>query len=631
MGLSNAPARGWATAAAALLAAVFLISTPLEARRDRDGGRNNPPPPVPAPTKNTAAPTSKATASPTAADTKSAAGSTSSTKTSTATSKNETKEQAKKKADDDDDDDNKSDAKSKSTTAAAAAKKNDAQKAAEKDKEPDPEPPATLADLFSRLVSPKAAVAAAPAPKRIEATAAPAGPRPAPVWGQTKVVPARGATAGRAVTGAGLGAAVAIPITLNPPPERIVLASSLSSEQLAIAADRGFTLAATSKSATPGTAGLVGLVPSARLSSIAEAERDLRSAIPGVKFFQNLIYRPFREQSGGEDEAARQTSGPYDTPDCPNNRCYGQRLIGWDATRLGSCAAGVRIGVIDTAHDGDHPAFANRNIAVGKVDLNTTPISSPNWHGTGVLAILAGNPGSTTPGLLPNARYVLVDVFFGDASGQPMSDTYSLLLALRLMDRLGVNVVNLSLSGPADKAIEAEIAAMVAKGIVFVAAAGNEGLGAPPSYPAAYKGVIAVTAVNHAGLGYRHASQGPHIDLAAPGVGIWTAAPGRKEAYRTGTSFAAPYVTATVAVMQRFARGWSKDRLLARLEYTDLGTPGRDEVFGRGLVKAPQSCTPDANVATKQPGGTGTFKTSVKASGGQGATLMRVAGPESEN
>ena len=61
--------------------------------------------------------------------------------------------------------------------------------------------------------------------------------------------------------------------------------------------------------------------------------------------------------------------------------------------------------------------------------------------------------------------------------------------------------------------------------------------------------MIAVTAVDRKRKNYPYATRGPHIDLAAPGVGIWVALPGGREGTLTGTSFAAPYVTAVVAAM----------------------------------------------------------------------------------
>ena len=81
-----------------------------------------------------------------------------------------------------------------------------------------------------------------------------------------------------------------------------------------------------------------------------------------------------------------------------------------------------------------------------------------------------------------------------------------------------VDVINMSMSGPADELLQKAIVDMSAGGVVFVAAAGNGGPSAPPSYPAAYEQVIAVTAVDKNLRGYIHANHGDYIDVAAPGV-----------------------------------------------------------------------------------------------------------------
>ena len=136
--------------------------------------------------------------------------------------------------------------------------------------------------------------------------------------------------------------------------------------------------------------------------------------------------------------------------------------------------------------------------------------------------------------------------------------------------------------------------------VTFVAAAGNNGPVAPESYPAAYKDVIAVTAVNKDLENYRGANRGSYVDLSAPGVKIWTALPDGKEGFRTGTSFAAPFVTGIVAVRLAANPHWtSKEELLKGLTIRDLGPPGTDPIYGRGLAVAPQSCAAKAQIAKK--------------------------------
>jgi subtilisin family serine protease len=147
---------------------------------------------------------------------------------------------------------------------------------------------------------------------------------------------------------------------------------------------------------------------------------------------------------------------------------------------------------------------------------------------------------------------------------------------------------------------------MARSGVVFVAAAGNGGPAGVPAYPAAYPEVIAVTAVGRNRLGYVEANHGAYIDVAAPGVRVWTALPGERQGFLSGTSFAAPFVTAIAAAtynstpMKAAARGQEhpfnpKGEVIGRMAVEKLGAGGlgtRDGVFGLGLARAPETCAP---------------------------------------
>src|SRR6185436_17405125 len=145
-----------------------------------------------------------------------------------------------------------------------------------------------------------------------------------------------------------------------------------------------------------------------------------------------------------------------------------------------------------------------------------------------------------------------------------------------------------------DPLVRARIVDMAARGVVFVAAAGNGGPGASAGYPAAYKEVIAVTAVDRKGGSYDHANRGDYIDVAAPGVQIRTSLPPAREGVLSGTSFAAPFVTGVIAVgykesgLHRTENAEQapqdpKGVMLARL-FDRSELKSRSPVYGHGLL-----------------------------------------------
>lgn len=285
---------------------------------------------------------------------------------------------------------------------------------------------------------------------------------------------------------------------------------------------------------------------------------------------------------------------------CPDEICFGRELVGWSAS-LRECTRNVRIGLIDTSFDIAHPTF-KRLKAVRKEFLDDVTPSEDDWHGTAILSLLAGDPESGTPGLVPDATFLLATAFKSDEAGNASADTGRLLEALEWLDKLDVDVVNMSFAGPQDPAIAQAIAEMSLKGVVFVAAAGNMGPTAPPSYPAAYPHVIAVTAVNRNGESYRNANRGAYVDIAAPGVEVLTALPEGKQGFQTGTSFAAPFVTAIMAA--RVSNGIieaAEQHILEQIAVRDLGAPGRDSIYGVGLAMAPKKCPLNTDMVAQAP------------------------------
>lgn len=131
----------------------------------------------------------------------------------------------------------------------------------------------------------------------------------------------------------------------------------------------------------------------------------------------------------------------------------------------------------------------------------------------------------------------------------------------------------------------------VSRGMVVVAAAGNRDPRGRPSYPAALSEVIAVSAVDPDSKPHASGAIGDYIDLAAPGVGILSTQPGNTFRDSDGSSEAAAHVTGVVALLLEKKANASPLQIKDVLESTstDLGSKGKDRVFGSGLVNACKS------------------------------------------
>lgn len=311
--------------------------------------------------------------------------------------------------------------------------------------------------------------------------------------------------------------------------------------------------------------------------TMAQARAEITQLAPAALFDPNHLYRP------GEFA-------------CNSDGCMAFDAIGWSPEPL-SCPGGVRIGMIDTGVNTDHAALAGVNIeqiAIAGKEQGTDKKrqASSKIHGTAIAILIAGRADSRTPGLLPRAELVAVDAFHADAGGQDGADVFDIARALDHLATARVNVINLSFAGPANLILERVVQAMLARDVALVAAAGNAGPHADPLYPAAYDGVVAVTALDRNLQPYRQAASGEHIDFAAPGVRLWTAASVRGGRFRSGTSYAAPFVAAALAALRSSDPALNAAQAVEQLarRATDLGSSGRDRTFGWGLVQAPDAC-----------------------------------------
>lgn len=304
----------------------------------------------------------------------------------------------------------------------------------------------------------------------------------------------------------------------------------------------------------------------ARRLSLAQARRLVTGAVPQAALDLNARYRL--------------SDFPCTLQDCPAHAA-----VGWPSPK-GSCTLAPRIGMIDSGVDLRAPALQGARIELLSTRGKSRPPSG-SAHGTAVAALFAGAAGGPAPGLLPRAEIVAVDAFHR-AGGEDSADAYDVVRALDRLAGRDVDIVNMSFAGPDNDVLEEAVAAMAGRGAMLVAAAGNAGPRAAPQFPAAYGGVVAVTAADAKGRSYRQATGGAHIAFAAPGVKLWTAS-GKSGRLRSGTSFAAPFASAALAVLRERAPEASAAELVMALAKSarDLGAPGRDPVFGWGMVTMP--------------------------------------------
>ena len=242
---------------------------------------------------------------------------------------------------------------------------------------------------------------------------------------------------------------------------------------------------------------------------------------------------------------------------------------------------GLKIGMIDTRINESLPVFQSSRIK--DKDFIDYKFTRPR-HGTSVASILVGE-SNTYHGLAPKAELYTASVFFNSPIGGERATTENLVQAIDWMVHNDVKVINMSLAGPPNAILQAAIESAQKKGVIILAAVGNDGPTAKPLYPAAYEGVIAVTAVNVNNKIYRLANRGPHVDFAAPGVAIRTATADGEFKASTGTSFAAPFAAVILsATTARYKKDAQETIISLQESALDLGPKGFDPIYGYGRI-----------------------------------------------
>ena len=275
----------------------------------------------------------------------------------------------------------------------------------------------------------------------------------------------------------------------------------------------------------------------------------------------------------------------------PNDPDYGaaywaQRLnleAAWETT-VGLPSA--VIAVLDTGVSREHPDLQGRllpgyNFVANIAEANDT---SSAQHGTAVamLAAARGNNATGMAGVAWNARVLPVRI--SDDNGNGTEEW--LANGIRWAVNNGATVINISVDSGPSALVTREIRNATARNVTIVAAAGNTA--AADSAVASDPQVIAVGATDTRDAAAPFTSAVNTAAVAAPGVDLRVSLPEKGNATYSGTSFAAPLVAGTVALMQSVRPGIAPDAVRAILTSTarDVGPPGPDAQTGAGIVDA---------------------------------------------
>ncbi|MGW4702179.1 type VII secretion-associated serine protease mycosin [Streptomyces sp. NPDC004285] len=267
---------------------------------------------------------------------------------------------------------------------------------------------------------------------------------------------------------------------------------------------------------------------------------------------------------------------------------------------------GVRVAVIDTGVDDVNPQLRPPAVdAKSGKDYLKPDKNNPSYgddkrgktdgtvdevgHGTKVAGIIAARPrnGTGFVGIAPEAT--IIPIRQNDEKNSGKSDTMAQAID-HAVDK-GADVINISQDttqplGP-DSPMARSVAKAIARGVVVVASAGNDGMDGSfkKTYPAAFPGVLAVASSDRNNERAAFSQSGDFVGVAAPGVDIVSTVPGGGQCVDNGTSFSAPYVAGVAALLKAKYPDWSVAQIVTRIEQTAVrSVKGRDRYVGWGVV-----------------------------------------------
>ena len=276
----------------------------------------------------------------------------------------------------------------------------------------------------------------------------------------------------------------------------------------------------------------------------------------------------------------------------------------WAASR----GHGVTVAVLDTGCQGDHPDLAGQllpgtGFAGVTGDTGQSDVSGDS-HGTSIAAIIAGTgkneSGTGMIGLAPEAKILPVRVAV-DGATEPVALAQGIFYAT---DH-GAKIITISESTTTpDPNLRAAITHALNHNVVVVAAVGNNGQrGNPPGYPAYFPGVVAVTGVDANNQFWPQSQSGPQTTLAAPATNIVSANDHGGYLHGDGTSYAAPYVAATAALIASKYPTLTAGQIIRQMiDTADRHNDAQhDDQYGFGILNPLRALTSPATTASGIP------------------------------
>ncbi|MEM6536340.1 MAG: S8 family serine peptidase [Pseudomonadota bacterium] len=319
--------------------------------------------------------------------------------------------------------------------------------------------------------------------------------------------------------------------------------------------------------------------------SVKAALKRLKKKDPIGTYVANPIFMPSSDLRG-RPKVLEQNVSPYSTSlestPIPGFANEGDKDPHTDADRSLSRQSS-RIGIVDTGAD---ETSLRSDCAKPYATTRSSATIRQRKFGPGERP-LARQHGTTVAeqALRSGACYLVIADVYSNKTGY--ADATAIARSLEWMANEKVTVINLSLTGPPNPILKRSVGAILKRGHTIVAAVGNDGEKNGAAFPAAYPGVIGVTAISNDLTVYHKANTGPGVDFAAIGVDIPVAENTIDGSTSlSGTSFAAPVVSAMLG--EHFSEtpnqaSGAAVRYLERLA-VDLGPPGRDTVYGVGAV-----------------------------------------------